>query len=73
MAKKRPPHVGQLIEARREAKGLTRRGLALAASMNDAYLMRIEKGTVKQPSFATICAIADALGCTADELRPDRQ
>ena len=46
---------------------------AVKAGVDAAYLWRLELGRIKDPSFAQICRVADALGITAEELRPDRQ
>ena len=70
MRKQRPTHVGEVIKARRETAGLTRNALAVKAGVNASYLMRLERGNIAHPSFHTVCQLADALGCKADELRP---
>jgi transcriptional regulator with XRE-family HTH domain len=68
---KRPAHVGGVVAAARARAGLTRNALAVRAGLDPAYLMRLEAGTVKAPSFDAVCKLADALGVSCDDLRPD--
>jgi transcriptional regulator with XRE-family HTH domain len=49
------------IKTRREAKGLSIRGLADAAGVSHTEIKRIEDGIRKQPSPAKLKAIAEAL------------
>ncbi len=62
--------VGAIIVSRREVAGLSRYALGRKSGVDSTYLMRIERGDVVNVSFTTVCALADALGCTTDELRP---
>ncbi|MCT3147327.1 XRE family transcriptional regulator [Lacticaseibacillus rhamnosus] len=45
----------------------------LAGYNNPSTLYMIRSGGIKDPSFSTMIRIADALGVSLDELRPDKQ
>lgn len=53
----------------REDAGLSKRALALAAGVDPAYYGRLEAGEVANPSWQTVCALADALKVSLDSLR----
>lgn len=61
--------VAENIRARREALGLTKRGLAaqLGAANSSRCVGAWERG-VCLPSAYSLCALADLFGCTVDEL-----
>ena len=59
--------VGERIRRFRESSGLTQQGLARAANIGRATLVRLEKG-VQSPRFKTLKAVADALGIEAPDL-----
>lgn len=55
------------IRWRREAKGLTQPELGRQCDVSAAAINQFEHG-LKVPSLVTAVALADALGCTVDEL-----
>lgn len=64
--------LGDAIQNRREAEGLTQDELSDRAGLAYSTLAKIERGVVKNPSVFTIAAIAEALGCEIDELLSDK-
>jgi len=62
------------LKALREAAGMTQAGLAEAAGLHLSVVFKIEQGVREDPSWATVKALAKALGvdCTAfdDEEQP---
>ena len=58
---------GQLLRAKRLAKGLTQRQLADATELSWRYVQELESGT-KAPSLLTIVRISKALGIAVGEL-----
>lgn len=58
------------IRAAREAKGLTRTGLADRVRVDRRHVWRMERGD-KGPSLDLLVRIADALGVTTDWLLQD--
>lgn len=70
MAKKKQqlvPSYGSAIRATREKYGYSRETLAFRASISPRYLAMIELGQ-RNPGLDCLIAIANALGCTTDEL-----
>lgn len=55
------------IRWRREAKGLSQSELARQCDVTASAINKFESG-LKVPSLVTAVALADALGCTVDEL-----
>lgn len=53
----------------RRSKGVSRYQLARMAGIKDSTLQSIENNDDPNPTFKTMCKIADALGITLDELR----
>jgi len=62
-------HIGPRIREIRESKGLGYSQLAEATGLDLRYLKRLEKGTVKSPSWDAVCKIADALGVSIQSFR----
>ena len=60
-------NIGDNIRLRREAKGMTQLELANRCGVSDAMVCFYERGQ-RMPSLPTAAALADALGCTVDEL-----
>lgn len=60
-------NIGDNIRLRREAKGMTQLELANRCGVTDAMVCYYERG-FRMPSLPTAAALADALGCTVDEL-----
>ena len=58
--------LGELIAIARELKGWTLRDLEKRCGVSNALLSQIETGKVKNPSFATVVSIADAIGVSLD-------
>ena len=59
--------IGERVRRYRESSGLTQQGLARAANIGRATLVRLEKGE-QSPRFKTLKAAADALGMDAPDL-----
>jgi transcriptional regulator with XRE-family HTH domain len=59
--------MAERVKRLREARGLTQPGLAKAAGVS-VWLLRRWEQTGRTPLFGTVVKIADALGCTLDEL-----
>lgn len=53
----------------REEKGLSRYQLAKLSGLRDSTIQNIENSDDPNPTFKTMCKIADALGISLDELR----
>lgn len=59
---------GLRLKELREAKGLSQQALANSAGMHVFGVAKLEQG-LRQPSWATACALADALGIPINEFR----
>ncbi|GAA6514587.1 hypothetical protein K370107A2_15900 [Merdimmobilis hominis] len=59
--------VGANIKAKRTALNLTQRELAQRVNVDPSMICQIERGT-KMPTLPLGKEIADALGCTIEEL-----
>ena len=60
--------LGQLIQKRREAIGLTQDNLADKAGISYSTVSKLERGVIKDPSIFTIASLAEVMGCTIDNL-----
>lgn len=60
--------VGENIRGRRDALGLTQKDLALASKLTPQSLNKIEKGK-RQARSTNLALIAQALGCSKEDLR----
>lgn len=60
--------IGELIAIARECKGWTLRDLERETGVSNAYLSQIESGKVKEPSFAKVIRISDALGLSLERV-----
>jgi transcriptional regulator with XRE-family HTH domain len=58
--------LGELVAIARECKGWTLRELEGRCGVSNALLSQIETGKVKDPGFATVVRIADALGISIE-------
>jgi transcriptional regulator with XRE-family HTH domain len=58
--------LGELIGVARECKGWTLRDLEKASGVSNPLISQIEHGRVKDPGFATVVRLVDALGITLD-------
>jgi transcriptional regulator with XRE-family HTH domain len=58
--------LGELIAIARECKGWTLRELERRAGVSNAVLSQIETGKVKDPGFATVVRVCDALGISIE-------
>lgn len=67
-----PEPLGERIRRLRQEKDWTQRDLALRVGIRPTRISKYERGTY-QPSLATVKAIADALGTTADHLVGGRE
>ena len=61
MAPDHPSHLGQLLEARRKARGLSQHGLARAAGINQSTVLRLETGEIAVPSLDKLGRLAQVL------------
>lgn len=59
--------IGPRISARRVQRGLSQGTVSRRAGMDPSYLCRIETGRIS-PTVKTALKIADALGCTLNDL-----
>ncbi|WP_273958065.1 helix-turn-helix domain-containing protein [Lacticaseibacillus paracasei] len=63
-----------IIKRLMREKGYSIRKLSrVAGYKNPTTIYSIKTGQSKNPSFSTMIRIADALGVSLDELRPDKQ
>ncbi|MDE3291510.1 helix-turn-helix transcriptional regulator [Lacticaseibacillus paracasei] len=63
-----------IIKRLMREKGYSIRQLSrIAGYKNPTTIYSIKTGQSKDPSFSTMIRIADALGVSLDELRPDKQ
>lgn len=53
-----------------EDRGMTQRELAKASGVSQGAISMIANG-LRDPSWSIVCALADALGVSTDELRGD--
>lgn len=58
--------LGELIAVARECKGWTLRDLEKQAGVSNALISQIETSKVKDPGFATMVRLCDALGLSLD-------
>ena len=58
-----------ILRQLREEKGLSRYELAKRCGLRDSTLQNIENSDDPNPTFKTICKIADALEISLDDLR----
>ena len=63
-----PQQTAERLHMARFRKGLSLRELAKEVGTSPSTLHRIEQGQRDQVSFGLMIRIADALGCTLDEL-----
>jgi transcriptional regulator with XRE-family HTH domain len=62
------PNIGLLIKNKREAIGLSQKKLGIACGLSDSEIMKIEKGSRKNPNWNNLCKIAQALNFHPFEL-----
>lgn len=60
--------IGGNIKKLRENKGISQKGFAKIVDISYEYLNKIENGKKDNPSTKVMQKIANALGCTLDEL-----
>lgn len=60
--------IGDRIKALRSAAGLSQHDLAVKAGLQPIHISRLERNK-NDPYWSTVCAIADALGISVQELR----
>lgn len=58
--------LGDLIGVARECKGWSLRDLERASGVSNALISQIETGKVRDPGFATVVRLVDALGVSLD-------
>ncbi len=61
-------HIGNLIQDLRKRKGLTQEELALKSGVSYTSLIKIERGSVQNPTVKTIKKLADSLEISVDIL-----
>jgi transcriptional regulator with XRE-family HTH domain len=60
--------LGQLLKARREARGLSTHRLAAAAEMDQATVVRFEAGSIVAPRPDKLSRLAEALGISGADV-----
>lgn len=58
----------ELVKMKREQKGFSLNALANECGLNASYILRLEQGTNKQPSFTNAMRLSKALDITQDDL-----
>lgn len=61
--------LGQTLKARRIERGLTQEQLEERSGVSQTHISQIESGKTRQPTDATLYALADALGFELAELQ----
>src|SRR5436190_2055713 len=59
------------LKTRRIELGMSAYALAKATNLSHPYIMKLEKGEVKEPSYAKLSMIAAALGTTVADIFED--
>ncbi|MDO8272043.1 MAG: helix-turn-helix transcriptional regulator [Gammaproteobacteria bacterium] len=62
--------LGKRIRDKRKSAGIAQESLALACGLDRSYMGRIERGEVNI-TVMSLCQIAQALNCSAQELLPE--
>ncbi len=65
---KAPENLGERLRLRREAHGWSQDELARRAGLAQAQVSMLEAGKRANPSAAVLAALADALGCSMEDL-----
>jgi transcriptional regulator with XRE-family HTH domain len=71
MTKDLPPEAGDLareVYRRMNAKGLTKKALALRAGLGATYVHDLFRGKSRNPKGEQLARLADALGCSVSDL-----
>lgn len=63
---KKDLHIGENIQRLRLEKGMTQEDLAIKSGVSYTTLIKIERGSVQNPTVLTIKKIANALEVTVD-------
>lgn len=63
--------LGEIIAIGRDCKGWTLRDLERQCGVSNALISQIETGKIKDPGFATVVQILDALGIKLDRAAVD--
>lgn len=61
-------HIGEIIQEMRKIKDMTQEELALKAGVSYTTLIKIERGSVKNPTIKTIQKLAIALDLSVDDI-----
>lgn len=61
-------NVGEVIKARRLAKGMSKRALAEKAGISHSEVHHIKNGERQNPSVPMLITLADALGIPRDDI-----
>lgn len=67
-AKGDPGPLGATLRSRRDALGLSQEALAEAAKLSTTYVAMLERGERRNPGLRALRALADALGCSVEDL-----
>lgn len=62
------PSFAELVKTKREEKGLSLNALAKECGINASYILRLEQGTNKQPSFSNTMRLSRALDIKQSDL-----
>ncbi|OPZ94626.1 MAG: HTH-type transcriptional regulator SinR [Firmicutes bacterium ADurb.Bin419] len=65
---KKSQHIGEIIQELRKKKDMTQEELAQKSGVSYTTLIKIERGSVQNPTVKTIKRIADALDASVDLL-----
>lgn len=65
---KKSQHIGEIIQELRKKKDITQEELAQKSGVSYTTLIKIERGSVQNPTVKTIKRIADALDASVDLL-----
>lgn len=61
-----------LLKKTRESKNLSRYRLSKLSGVKESTIQSLENSNDPNPTFKTLCKLADALGVTLDELRREK-
>jgi transcriptional regulator with XRE-family HTH domain len=63
--------IGDRLKSLRTAKGLSQVALARASGLSLGVVTQMEQGLARDPRISTVLALAEALGCSLDDLARD--
>jgi transcriptional regulator with XRE-family HTH domain len=63
--------IGERLKELRKAKGFSQMELARQSGLSLSIITQLEQGLTADPKLSTLKGLAEALGCTLDELARD--